>query len=80
MPISLTTPVKDYDSSPMGMFNPQGVYEEAFYESLLPLTPKEQVSTINNWMKEWYPNARPAYLENNEVKIPRPLLMIKSKK
>lgn len=69
-----------YDSSPMGMFNPQGVYEEEFYNSLQSLTPKEQVDAINKWMKSYYPKARLAYLKNGEVMIPRPLLMYKGKK
>lgn len=69
-----------YDSSPMGMFNPQGVYEEEFYNSLQSLTPKEQVKSINDWMRSYYPQARPAYLKNGEVMIPRPLLMLKSSK
>lgn len=68
-----------YDSSPMGLFNPQGFYENEFYESLLPLAPEEQVSTINKWIKGYYPEARPAYLKDGEVMIPRPLLMLKGK-
>ena len=69
-----------YDSSPMGMFNPQGVYGEEFYNSLQSLTPKEQVKAINDWMRSYYPKARPAYLKNGKVMIPRPLLMLRSSK
>lgn len=64
-----------YDSSPMGLFNPQGFYENAFYESLLPLSSEEQVNAINRWMRSYYPKARPAYLKDGEVMIPRPFLM-----
>lgn len=68
-----------YDSSPMGMFNPQGVYENEFYNSLQSLAPREQVNAINTWMKSYYPKARSSYLKNGKVMIPRPLLMIKGK-
>ena len=50
-----------YDSSPMGMSNPQRVYEKIFYESLLPFLPKEQVNAINEWVTCSCPKARPAY-------------------
>lgn len=63
-----------YDSKPMGLFNSQGFYQKDFYESLQPLAPEKQVDAINSWIKGINPDARPAYLSNGEVLIPRPLL------
>ena len=64
-----------YDSTPMTMFNPQGVYNKPFYNRLQKLTPKEQVKEINHWMRSIYHKARPSYIDNGQVFIPRPLLV-----
>ena len=63
-----------YDSKPMGMFNSQGVKQRHVYEELQQMSPKEQVDAINNWLMTLNPKARPAYLQNGELMIPRPLL------
>lgn len=63
-----------YDSKPMGMFNSQGVKQRHVYEELQQMSPKEQVDAINNWLMALNPKARPAYLQNGELMIPRPLL------
>jgi len=68
-----------YDSSPMGLFNSQGVREKEFFNSLSELSPKEKVKAINDWLVKFNPEARPAYLKDGEVVIPRPLLKKKTK-
>ena len=68
-----------YDSSPMGVFNSQGVREKEFFNSLSELSPKEKVKAINDWLVKFNPEARPAYLKDGEVVIPRPLLKKKTK-
>lgn len=67
-----------YDSAPMGLFNSQGVRQRDFYNSLLDMSINEQVDAINSWLKGINPKARPAYLQNGEVMIPRPLLFKKT--
>lgn len=67
-----------YDSAPMGLFNSQGVRQRDFYNNLLGMSINEQVDAINSWLKGINPKARPAYLQNGEVMIPRPLLFKKT--
>ena len=64
-----------YDSAPMGLFNSQGVRQRDFYNSLLELNPEDKVEAINTWINNINPKARPAYLKDGEVIIPRPLLL-----
>ena len=66
-----------YDSTPMGLFQEQGQVYKDFHNTLLKMSPIEQVKAINNWMHSVYPKARPAYLKDGQVMIPRPLLRLK---
>jgi hypothetical protein len=67
-----------YDSTPMGLFNALGVREREFYNSLSDLSAKEKVEAINEWLAKFNSEARPAYLKDGEVLIPRPLLKKKT--
>lgn len=67
-----------YDSTPMGLFNALGVREREFYNSLSNLSAKEKVEAINEWLAKFNPEARPAYLKDGEILIPRPLLKKKT--
>ena len=52
--------------------------DRAFFNKLSDLPPKEQVKAINDWLVKFNPEARPAYLKDGEVVIPRPLLKKKT--
>lgn len=67
-----------YDSTPMGMFNPQGNHNAELLKQIKNLPLSEQVIAINNWIKSLgNPRARFAYIKNGKLQIPRTLLKTK---